>query len=48
MKPGASDNHWFDCIVGNAVAASIEGVSLPGTEQQKKKKEKRVIPLPSY
>ena len=49
MKPGASDNHWLDCIVGNAVAASIEGVSLPGTEQQRpKKKEKRIIPLPSY
>jgi hypothetical protein len=32
MKPSMSDNHWFDGIVGCAVAASIQGVSLPGTE----------------
>lgn len=49
MKPGASDNHWLDCVVGCAVAASIEGVSLPGTEKQpQKKKEKKVIALPNY
>ena len=26
------DNHWFDCVVGAAVAASIRGVTLPGAE----------------
>lgn len=47
VKPGAGDNHWLDCLVGNAVAASIEGASLPGTKPTKKK-EKKVIPLPSF
>lgn len=27
--PGA-ENHWWDCLVGGAVAASMEGVSRPG------------------
>jgi hypothetical protein len=26
------DNHWLDCLVGCAVAASIQGASLPGVE----------------
>jgi phage terminase large subunit GpA-like protein len=32
MRPERSDNHWFDCLVGCAVAASMQGVVLPGTE----------------
>lgn len=28
IKPGAPDNHWFDCIVGAAVAASIQGATI--------------------
>lgn len=31
VKPNRSDNHWFDCMVGSAVAASMLGVSLRGT-----------------
>lgn len=27
--PGA-ENHWFDCLVGAAIAASLEGVCRPG------------------
>jgi len=27
-NPSRGDNHWFDCLVGAAVAASFEGVSL--------------------
>jgi hypothetical protein len=27
-----ADNHWLDCLVGCAVAASIQGAVLPGTE----------------
>jgi phage terminase large subunit GpA-like protein len=34
MKPTMFDNHWFDGIVGCAVAASIQGVSLPGTQEK--------------
>lgn len=28
-RPGRRDNHWFDCLVGCAVAASMQGCSLP-------------------
>ena len=31
LRIGNSDNHWFDCLVGCAVAASIQGAVLPGT-----------------
>ena len=27
-RPGQPDNHWLDCLVGNAVAASIVGAVL--------------------
>jgi len=30
LRPERPDNHWFDCLVGCAVAASIQGVELPG------------------
>jgi len=30
-KPDRPDNHWWDCIVGCAAAASLLGVALPGT-----------------
>ncbi|MBA2480456.1 MAG: phage terminase large subunit family protein [Planctomycetes bacterium] len=29
LKPNGFDNHWFDGLVGCAVAASIQGVALP-------------------
>lgn len=32
VRPGTVDNHWFDCLVGCAVAASMLGCSLPGTD----------------
>lgn len=32
-RPGDPDNHWFDCQVGCAVAASFLGARLPGTEK---------------
>jgi phage terminase large subunit GpA-like protein len=28
VRPERADNHWFDCIVGCAVAASIQGVAM--------------------
>jgi len=31
IKAERPDNHWFDCIVGATVAASIQGISLPET-----------------
>ena len=30
LRPERSDNHWLDCLVGCAVAASIQRVSLMG------------------
>ncbi|WP_460167035.1 terminase gpA endonuclease subunit [Thermostilla marina] len=30
LRPSGGDNHWLDCLVGCAVAASIQGVTLPG------------------
>ena len=33
LRPEASENHWLDCLVGCAVAASIQGVVLFGTGQ---------------
>jgi hypothetical protein len=32
MRAERSENHWFDCLVGCAVAASLQGVVLPGTD----------------
>ena len=32
LRAGAPDNHWLDCLVGCAVAASIQGAVLPGTD----------------
>jgi phage terminase large subunit GpA-like protein len=31
LRPESSDNHWLDCLVGCAVAASMQGAVLPGT-----------------
>jgi phage terminase large subunit GpA-like protein len=33
LRPEASENHWLDCLVGCAVAGSIQGVVLFGTGQ---------------
>jgi hypothetical protein len=32
LRPERSDNHWFDCLVGTAVAASVQGAALEGTQ----------------
>jgi hypothetical protein len=42
QRPERGDNHWFDCMVGCAVAASMQGVSLPGAENTIAKKQGRV------
>ncbi|MBI3866808.1 MAG: phage terminase large subunit family protein [Planctomycetia bacterium] len=31
IRPEQPDNHWLDCLVGSAVAASIQGAALLGT-----------------
>ncbi len=37
LKPAAPDNHWLDCLVGCAVAASMVGVKL-GIEMESRAK----------
>jgi hypothetical protein len=34
LKPSKPDNHWLDCLVGCAAAASILGVTLPSQASQ--------------
>ncbi len=41
-KPGRPDNHFFDCLCGAAVAASIEGIKLPGAPEVVNKKRQRI------
>jgi hypothetical protein len=31
QRPERGDNHWFDCMVGCAVGAALQGVLLAGT-----------------
>ena len=38
-KPSHPDNHWFDCLVGCAVAASVLGVST-GAELPRRRNER--------
>ncbi|CAN5471309.1 hypothetical protein BH11PLA2_BH11PLA2_21200 [soil metagenome] len=42
MRPERSDNHWLDGLVGCAVAASIQGAVLPGTDGRATAKRGRV------
>lgn len=49
LKPGHTENHWLDGVVGCHVAASIEGITLPGspdTPAAKKDRPKKKITLP--
>ena len=41
VLPTKPDNHWLDCLVGCAVAASICGCRLPGMEAAERRKRKR-------
>jgi len=42
LRAGGPDNHWFDCLVGCAVAASIQGAVLPGTGGAATPKRRRI------
>ena len=42
MRPERADNHWFDCVVGCAAAASMQGVLLGGPEAKLQSEKKRV------
>jgi hypothetical protein len=42
LRPERGDNHWFDCLVGCAVAASIQGAALLGSGGTAPPKRERV------
>jgi hypothetical protein len=42
LRPEQSDNHWLDCLVGNAVAASIQGAVLFGTDATPTPQRRRI------
>jgi len=44
-RPSHPDNHWLDCLVGNAVAASILGVTLTEHESSTRRRSKGRIKL---
>jgi len=43
-KSVARENHWWDCLVGCAVAASITGLEPPSSEGAFRKRKKIAIP----
>ncbi len=44
VRPSRPDNHWFDCLVGCAAAASMEGIKL-GVERIEASKPRRKFKL---
>jgi hypothetical protein len=42
LRPEAQDNHWLDGVVGCAVAASVQGAILPGTDARSMSSRGRV------
>lgn len=46
-KLAGRENHWFDCLVGSAVAASITGLSPAATEAGGRQRRKVTIPTAS-
>jgi hypothetical protein len=41
QKPGALDNHFFDCMVGCAVGASFIGIKKPHEKDEIARKRRR-------
>jgi hypothetical protein len=41
LKPSRPDNHWLDCLVGCAVAASVCGMRVPGMDAKPGRQRKR-------
>jgi len=42
IKPSKPDNHWFDCLVGCAAAASEQGIRMAGDDVETKSTKKRI------
>ena len=41
IRAGSPDNHWLDCLVGCAIAASMLGVRVPGQDAKPIRQRKR-------
>ena len=41
LRPDRPDNHWFDCLVGCAAAASLQGVALAEAQAAAKPKKRQ-------
>lgn len=49
LKPGRPDNHLFDALVGCHVAASIQGVALPGSNVSNNARDgRRRVAVPDH
>lgn len=47
QRPSGIDNDWFDCVVGCALAASMEGIKLSKMAQETRgRRERRSVRLP--
>jgi len=42
LRAGGPDNHWLDCLVGCAAAASVQGAILPGTHAKAATARRRI------
>jgi hypothetical protein len=42
LRLAGAENHWFDCLVGAAVAASMHGAVLFGTEAKPQAKRPKM------
>lgn len=42
-RPGESENHWWDCFVGSAVAASIQGAKLGAVAEKPSRTVKKTL-----
>lgn len=45
LRPGEHENHWWDCFVGNCVAASILGARIGGQPQPQHRTRKTRPPI---
>ena len=42
LRVNGMDNHWLDCVVGAAVAASMQGAALPGLQLKPRAKREPI------
>ena len=45
QHPNHPENHWLDCAVGCAVAASMQGVALEGMQRHRALVERKEVTL---